>query len=279
MGCPKSSCEDAAKRLTDYPVSSGASFNWAQSTLSLATVESLERYVSNQSLDDQSWDHWLAEYRSAFIDIHSTIPLPDLGARREVPYKDLFVEPHFTIEGSEDRLNTKRVSDLIDRTVILGDPGAGKSTTSTLLAVRWTEEYGPAFFLPLRTLDINHSGFDLIREIENNLLRRYQRVCPSGLVERALLDGSALVVFDGLDELESISLRKAAVLAIEGASTRYPLSKVLVTSRRVGYAAVRLQADLFVEMRIRPFDQGQIEQYVSAWFLQATSLRQLCLLR
>jgi hypothetical protein len=266
------SCEDVAKRLTGYPVTSGASFSWAQATLSLATIESLERYVSSRSLDDQSWDRWLAEYRSAFADAHNTIPLPDLGTRREVPYNDLFVEPHLTIEGSKDWLNFQEVGNILDRTVILGDPGAGKSTTSTLLAVQWAEGHGPAFLLPLRTLDIGPAGFDLINEIEHNLLRRYQRTCPPGLIERVLLDGSALIVFDGLDEIESISLRKAAVHAIEGASNRYPLSRILVTSRRIGYAAVRLQNNLFVEMQIRPFDQEQVEHYVNAWFLQATSL-------
>jgi hypothetical protein len=265
------SCEDVAKRLTDYPVASGVSFNWAQATLSLATIESLERYVSSVSIEDKSWDRWLTEYRLAFAEKHSTIPLPDLGTRREIPYKDLFIEPHLTIEESDERLDFQTACDLVDRTVILGDPGAGKSTTSTLLAVQWSEEHGPAFLLPLRTLDLHPEGFDLIGEIERNLLRRYQRECPPKLIERVLLDGSALIVFDGLDEVESMSLRKAAVGAIESVSTRYPLSKILVTSRRIGYSAVRLQSDLFVKMRIRPFDIGQIEQYVGAWFMQATS--------
>jgi hypothetical protein len=273
------SCEDVAKRLSDYPVNSGSSFSWAQATLSLATIESLERYISSRSEDDRDWDRWLAWYRSAFIHAHNTIPLPDLGTRREVPYKDLFVEPNFAIEGSEDLLNTEMASDLMDRTVILGDPGAGKSTTSTLLAIRWSENHGPAFFLSLRTMNINPSGFDLIKEIEHNLRRRYQHKCPPGLVERVLLDGSALVVFDGLDEIESISLRKAAVHAIESASARYPLSKILVTSRRIGYAAVRLQKDLFVEMRIRPFSPQQVEQYVRSWFLLASSIDETALTR
>jgi hypothetical protein len=272
----QSSCANVFKRLTEYPITSGVTFNWAQSTLSLATIESLDRYISNLSRssthDNQSWVSWITDYRKAFIRTHSTIPVPDLAVRRQVSYEILFTPPNFIADVINGSLTIQIVRELVDRTVILGDPGAGKSTVSTLLAVEWSEKSGPAFFLPLRTLNIDDSGFDVVREIETVLRRRYQRSAPSGLIDRLLLEGSALIVFDGLDEVESVSRRKAVVQAIEETSTSFPLCKIIVTSRRIGYQAVRLQSDIFREMRILPFDTQQVEEYVRAWFGLDSSL-------
>ena len=55
-----------------------------------------------------------------------------------------------------------------------------------------------------------------------------------GLVESLLVSGSALVIFDGLDELLDTSARSQVAAIIEQFCAEYPLTRVLVTSRTIG---------------------------------------------
>ncbi|WP_214109169.1 NACHT domain-containing protein [Acrocarpospora catenulata] len=156
--------------------------------------------------------------------------------------------------------------DRIDRSVILGDPGAGKSTASGLFALLWlTEGRGVPFHLVLRQLRFEESGFNLVSEIERVLATTYQHPPPAGLVEELLHEGSALIVFDGLDELLSPVQREQTCRIIETASAAYPSAQILATSRRIGYEAARLAPEVFQEYTLWPFNERQIAEYVGNW--------------
>jgi hypothetical protein len=63
--------------------------------------------------------------------------------------------------------------------------------------------------------------------------------------------------------------RRADVTAvIERFSTEYPLARILVTSRIVGYDEARLDDRQFVRYRIGGFDEGRTATYVAKWFSQ-----------
>src|SRR5205814_1009873 len=63
----------------------------------------------------------------------------------------------------------------------------------------------------------------------------YQVPPPRDALEYLLLNGRAVVIFDGLDEVFDIGARTNAIEAIHGFAHRYPNTPVLVTSRGVGY--------------------------------------------
>ncbi|GIG64486.1 NACHT domain-containing protein [Phytomonospora endophytica] len=285
-------CERVAAQLTEYPVQPGESFNWAQATLSLATVESIERYLAvlADTGDEGEDERWLTKYRGEFERAYGRIPLPDLGTRREVPHTELYVEPEVSPPASArvdvrvrppgrtagreapEPTGVDRIVEELDRTVIVGNPGAGKSTLSRIVGIGWSRERGPVFLLPVRELNLDPSGFDVVREIERRLARGFQLRPPRGLVERTLLEGGALVVFDGVDEVTSLARRKSVSRTIEAVGHAFPLSAILVTARSIGYPAIRLDADLFRELEIEPFDVHRVEEYARRWFRLAAGL-------
>ncbi|MFD1045598.1 NACHT domain-containing protein [Kibdelosporangium lantanae] len=77
-----------------------------------------------------------------------------------------------------------------------------------------------------------------------------------------------MVIFDGLDELIDTSKRREMTERIELFCTRYPLTKVLVTSRRVGYEEAALDKAVFEVFELADFSDEKVETYVTNWFTQ-----------
>jgi hypothetical protein len=120
----------------------------------------------------------------------------------------------------------------------------------------------------MRELDVSPSGFSIIAEIEKKLKSTYQLPLLPGIVEKLLVEGSAVLIFDGLDELLEPSSRRRAAEVIEIASTLFPLAPIIVTCRQVGYLQSKLRSDVFAEFSIEPFDEPRIQEYLSKWFSQ-----------
>lgn len=152
------------------------------------------------------------------------------------------------------------------KTVILGDPGAGKSTTSTLLARQAFDCGRVPLVIRLKNVDVDRDGFNLDEVVEGVLRTRYQCPAPPGAVRRLLVEGRAFLVFDGLDELVDTTARETAAQTIDAVAALYPFSHILVTSRRVGYSVARLDTELFDEFLIGSFDQDQVREYARRWF-------------
>ncbi len=171
------------------------------------------------------------------------------------------------------------------RMVIVGDPGSGKSTVCRYLAfslVSPTEgearlrerlpEFVP-FLIELKDyVGFCHEeqkpecrtfvdylnylgsvrGFHLRREDTNRLLR-------AGL--------SALLVLDGLDEVFDPDERREVMLAI--AALDYPGTRVLVTSRIVGYDRTILEQAGFRHYTLQDLDTDRIDEFTSKWYAAA----------
>ena len=94
----------------------------------------------------------------------------------------------------------------------------------------------------------------------------YQSLAPDGLVERLLLTGRAVVIFDGLDELLDTSRRRDVSDRVEQFCSAYPLTPVLVTSRVVGYDQARLDDAQFTCYRLGGFGDDEVAEYARKWF-------------
>ncbi|MFE1987525.1 NACHT domain-containing protein [Streptomyces mirabilis] len=286
-------CSDVADKLNQAFPSADVGFTWASQTLLLATLANVEQHVAvlaksqdrDSSQPRQSRDAeetWRKDYVRAFKRTHERIELPDFDLRKLVHYSEIFVTPNFVMlddaeEADETRQYNIRRSNLytgfeelvesVDHTVILGDPGAGKSTASSIIGCQWCKDgRRVCYILKVRNIDFTKSGFDLIKAIQSLLSDNFQQSVPAEYVSRSLLDGSALVVFDGLDELSETISGRLVSNAIEAASLAYPLARFVVTSRRLGYSAVKLDRDIFYEYVLQPFNSGQVESYAKKWF-------------
>ncbi|WP_167381503.1 NACHT domain-containing protein [Microbacterium oxydans] len=209
-------------------------------------------------------------YRRACIERHGYITPPDFETNRKLPIEQLYVAPNIRERGAPDREQGKSVAEFaltIDRSVVLGDPGGGKSTLSAFIASTFAKQDGPVpFHVTLRNFAAFSEDISLLDFIERELKPRYQVAPVPGLVEDLLVTGKAIVIFDGLDELIDASKRREVTKSVELFGVRYPNTPILITSRRVGYDQARLDPAIFDAYLIDGFEDSEVERYVNNWF-------------
>jgi len=204
--------------------------------------------------------------------------------QRKLPIDDLFVAPRLypdrrRVEYAEAKpwpMSTAIAA--IDRTVLLGNPGGGKSTFAHKLAHLLASEPERRhiagrrlllpFFVTLRDYadEKARNGLSLLQFMAARINSDLQLPVPEGVLEYLLRTGRALVVFDGLDELLDTHRRREVSADVESFGTRFPDCALLVTSREVGYDEAPLDERRFQVLRIAPFDEQQARDYVTKWF-------------
>lgn len=216
-------------------------------------------------------DAFLDRYRRLAAEYHGRLEPPDFEHRRRIPIDDLYVPLPIMLAGSEDasELDTGQLDDLIDRTVLLGDPGGGKSTVCHALVHRHAvkPELTVPFLIPLRDFAADAApARSVARYIESRLEAFYQCPPPTGTVEQLLIEGNALILFDGLDEIIDVGTRSDVVSIIELFCAEFPGVRVLVTSRVVGYKQSQLAPEKFTVYILGGYNQDRITRYVRKWF-------------
>lgn len=212
-----------------------------------------------------------AKMRDQVAALHNRIRMPHIGISRSVRYDQLYVEPTLTSPFA------LRLGAPGERVLVLGDPGAGKST----LAAKFAHDIAidgsgrVPFLLVLRefTTSFHEGGRDLLHHLEKLCQAPYNVKPPRDGVEYLLRTGRAVVILDGLDELVQTELRRRITSLVEGFAHLYPLVPILVTARKIGYEDAPLSDDLFVPGTIAEFSEKQVSDYVTRWFLldEATS--------
>jgi predicted NACHT family NTPase len=155
--------------------------------------------------------------------------------------------------------------------VVTGDPGSGKSTLVQYIALDWVEHRLEAdnkrpipILIELRKYaqDPNHP---------NNFLEYLHcGANTKGCLDRhklheCLESGKAFVMFDGLDEVFDPKLRDTIVTQIIRFSNDYPLVRILVTSRKIGYQSEPFRHAQFREFTIEDLDDEQIAEFCDRW--------------
>ena len=221
------------------------------------------------------------KYRAQLADRHGYIIPPHFDVARKIPIREICVSPSLA-QLSRNRNDQGEPLKLgvflagLYRAVVLGNPGGGKSTlagrichdlaadhrlrilgrrqlTAALVVLR---DYGAA------KKERDCSFLQFIETIANS---HYQIPPPKGAIEYMLLNGRAMVIFDGLDELLDTRHRQEISADIESFCNLYPSVPILVTSREVGYEQAPLDGR-FMAYRLAPFDNQQVEEYAKKWF-------------
>jgi hypothetical protein len=219
--------------------------------------------------------------RSQVKSKHSKLQLPNVVANRRVAWDRLYVPPKLLDretaaaqpEGSSgEKLSTLLTQNL--RLVVLGDPGAGKSTLAEKLAYDLASDKLDTFdqvvpiVLVVRKFtehSVAQEG-DLVDYLLAACKRTYATEMPRAQLNYLLLTGRAFVIVDGIDELGESAKRSDFVELVESFATAYPLTRIVVTSREVGYDEAALDEEYFPVVLIRPFGDEQVERYVRNWF-------------
>jgi hypothetical protein len=239
-------------------------------------LESLQRTEND---DISAALEWESRFRPQVIARHGTIIPPTFDAVERVPIEDIYVESSFRVPATADALehvlSSQQLAARIDRTVVLGDPGAGKSTFAQKLAYDLARSAasvpGGALVPLLITLkDYGAAKQDghvsLLEWIEIVVNSDYATPAPADAIDYLLTAGRAMVIFDGLDELLDTSYRREITADIETFAARYVAAPLLVTSRRVGYDQAPLDPRRFATVQLSELNDAQVEQYSTRWF-------------
>ena len=245
----------------------------------IAVLQAIERHAAalRGRPDRREEEDFLRRYKRHVAEEHGKLEPPDFERRRRVAIADLYVPPDISqadgaVAGEPHRkVNLWQLFGEIDRTVLIGNPGAGKTSAVNALmhhAALQGFQLVP-FLVTLRDFASEDPPRQSVRGyLEHRLETFYQCTPPAGTVGGLLLTGRAMVIFDGLDELVDPSRRADVSARIERFCAEYPLTRVLVTSRMVGYDQARLDDRQFARYQISGFNEFQVASYVRNWFTQ-----------
>lgn len=230
------------------------------------------------------------QYRCQVGIRHDQITIPHFDRAPTVDIDDVFVSPNFICPPKEESQEREMISleDFLARlyrSVLLGDPGGGKSTLAQKICHDLNKSYerrliGDRLLTPVLVILREYSakkkkdGSSVIQFIESEVTSKYQlpQEAPSGAFEYLLHNGHLLVIFDGLDELLEPSYRREISKDIVLFCNLFPSVPVLVTSRVVGYEQAPLNPDNFETFHLASFTDKQVSEYVNKWFNNDTSL-------
>jgi predicted NACHT family NTPase len=155
--------------------------------------------------------------------------------------------------------------------VILGDPGAGKSSLLQYLALIWAQ--------PLRDLAVPPTP--LLVELRTYAREKQMGRCHDILTflhggnitcrldQQQLHDklkaGHAIALFDGIDEVFDPVLREEVVTDIHRFTNDYPQVRVIATSRWLGYKVQKLRDAGFQHFMLQDLEDEQIEDFIQRW--------------
>jgi hypothetical protein len=154
----------------------------------IAILHAIERHAaalaSQPSLEDDT--AYINRYKRHVVQHHGQLEPPDFQRRRRIPIAEIYVPPSI-IEVADDpkspEITLWTFAKGIDRTVLLGDPGGGKTTAAHVLMHHCaTHANEPApFVVILREFAAqNPPARSVVEHIEHTLNSFYQ--CPAPLV-------------------------------------------------------------------------------------------------
>lgn len=171
---------------------------------------------------------------------------------------------------TEERVSGMAAVQKYSRLIILGKPGAGKTTFLKHLAIACNERQFAAECLPIFVTlkdfaeDLHQPTLlEYVSKRDFNFLGFTEEILP---FLQVLEQGRALILLDGLDEVRAED-HDRIVREIRSFSEQFWNNHFVITCR---IAAWEYTFEKFTEVEIADFDENQIAAFATKWFSQKT---------
>lgn len=233
-------------------------------------------------------------------------PQPSLEVKLDALYVPLDTTNTQRAVGGKrgERVNVPLLTSVIRNPwmVILGDPGSGKSTFINFLTMVLADtRLNPAAnsleylnvpgengqqratwsykaLLPVR-VDLSEFVSDIPAEarkgtsrmVWDHIVKQLKEQNLGGfatLLEKKLVDGKCLFMFDGLDEISDMSRRRLVIEAIQNFAATHGTgdNRLIVTCRVLSYTDPKWQIPDFPSVTLAPLSASGIKRFISNWY-------------
>lgn len=174
-----------------------------------------------------------------------------------------------------ERMDGLEALEQFPRLFILGKPGAGKTTFLKWVALLQAQEYQTSKAIPI-FISLKEMA-DAGRTLQEQILFAFE-AChfpnANAFIEALLTKGNALLLLDGLDEVQAESgVQDKIINDIRDFVRRYDKNRFLITCR---VAAVSYEFESFKYVEMADFTDDQIETYISRYFINDAETGQAC---
>lgn len=234
--------------------------------------------------DEAKWKTASEAYRKKVIELYDSMQI--MGMAKPVPLDNIFTEAYmldkptafgrFDIERLKqlssadpetppqaERINGLRLVTEKDNLFILGKPGAGKTTFLKYIALKAAEKTIDKVPIFISLKEWSDSGLGLLSFMAERFdISDFPDAQP--FVKELLKSGTAIVLFDGLDEVNQESgQRDKQTREMNKYIKKYNRTQYLITCR---IAATDYTFEPFDYVEIADFTENQIKTFVNNWF-------------
>ena len=202
-------------------------------------------------------------YRLSVLSKYSTVAAPFL-AETTLTMRDVYVPLSVARNGSPDRSEDgAEVIRHIDRAVVIGDPGSGKSMLLKHTMLAWAARGMRGGALPVLVSLRRHS--DPALTLERHIEEQFSDGLEAGamFVRRALRRGRLTVLLDGLDEVPTARRAEVSHMVCDFVG-RYRGCQIIVTCRTAVFEN-QLAPEVAFTFRVLDFDERLIRRFLKCW--------------
>jgi len=235
------------------------------------------------------------KYSSSLKELMDNVRI--LGMSKPIPLRQIFVKVNILksiqnrrfasireLEETFDKdkrnfgeIRNSRVSGIdalnsISKYIVLGKPGAGKTTFLKHICLETLSGKIGSPALPIFISLKSHSDSDL--SLIQSIMKQFS-ICEmedfEEFVKHLMKKGKLLFLLDGLDEVNAHRSKKV-IKEINDLSKTYRKNRFIISCR---IAAYNYCFELFEEVEIANFDSDQIDQFVGNWFADSKPIAAL----